>query len=82
MTNEQKSFFKTNAPAKSSVAMLVHHVYSYVAEVYTTPELEQKRRAMHAIVDEVCDEINRTHPMLSEEEAWAIVRRSQGLEEE
>lgn len=66
MTNEQKSFFKTNAPAKSSVAMLVHQVYSYVAEVYTTPELEQKRRAMHAIVDEVCDEINGSIERLQE----------------
>lgn len=31
--------------------------------------------------DEVCDEINRTHPMMSEEEAWEIVRKSQGIEE-
>lgn len=32
--------------------------------------------------DEVCDEINRTHDFPTEEEAWAIVRRSQGLEDE
>lgn len=66
MTNEQKSFFKANVEVKSSVAMLVHQIYTYVAEVYTTPELEQKRRVMHAIVDEVCDEINSSIERLQE----------------
>ena len=64
MFDEQNSF--TNKQTGLSIVMLVHQVYNYVSEVYNTPELEQKRRAMHAIVDEVCDEINGSIERLEE----------------
>lgn len=56
--DKEPNFWTAEPPQNLSITVLVHQVYSYVSEVYTTPELERKRRALHAIVDEVCDEIN------------------------